>query len=174
MGKKVKEEKLHHKEAFELYFVLPPEKRTIREVARQLKKSPSTVQVWAESFNWKERAEIRDGELNRQFQEIQKENNDTLLNVKASFHKILKALIGQAIQDIKSGELKIYNINDLIKVMELDMALLGEVDRQAANQMDALTEAVRQSAQLFGVDDNTKWEYDGKERLEGEDIGDDQ
>ena len=173
MPKKVKEEKPHHKQAYELYFLLPPEKRSIREVARQLGKSPSTVQSWAESFNWKERAEIRDSELSRQFQEIQKENNDTLLNVKASFHKILKALIAQAIADIKDGELKIYNVNDLIKVMELDMALLGEVDRQASSQMDALTEALKQSAQIFGMD-NQEWEYDGKDRIEGEDIDKDQ
>ncbi len=174
MVKKVKEEKLHHKEAFELFYVLPPEKRSIREVARQLKKAPSTVQTWADSFNWKERVEIKDAQLEHQFREIQKENNDSLLEIKATFHKMLKAIIGTAIKDIRDGELKVYNINELLKVMEMDMALLGETDRQAGNQMDALTEAMKQSAALFGKEANTEWVYDGKDRIEGGEDGSDQ
>ena len=166
MPKKIKEEKIHHKEAFEIFFLLPPEKRSIREVARQLKKSASTVQSWAESFNWKERVEIRENQINQQFQEIQKQNNDSLLDMKATFHKMIKGLLANAVKDIKSGDLKVTNINELVKLMEIDLNLLGEVDRVNVNKMDALTEAIKQSAVLFGQD--KEYVYDGKDRIEGE------
>lgn len=165
--KKIQEEKQHHKEAFEVYLMLPPEQRAIREVARRLKKAPSTVQSWAESFNWKERVEVREAQVQQQFQEIQAKNNETLVDMKANFHKILKALIAEGIQNITKKRLVIEDVNDLIKVMKLDLELLGDEDRKAQNELNALTEAVRASVQMFGGN-AAQWTYDGSDRLEGD------
>lgn len=171
-SKKVSEEKQHHKEAFEVYLMLPPEQRSIREVARRLKKAPSTVQTWAESFSWKERVEVREAQVQQQFKEIQAKNNETLVDMKANFHKVLKALIAEAISNITHKRLVIEDVNDLIKVMKLDLELLGDEDRKAQNELNALTEAVRASVQLFGGN-TAQWTYDGKDRLEGDDNEDD-
>jgi hypothetical protein len=168
---KVKEEKQHHKEAFEIYFLLPPEKRSIREVARRLKKAPSTVQSWAESFDWKERVTIREAQVSRQFQEVQKQNNDTLVESKATFYKILKALIAEAIEDIKKKKLKIESVNDLHKVMTLALDLLGEEDRKAQGQLNDFTQALQASVQMFGGQ-AAQWTYDGNDRIE-DDSNDD-
>ncbi|QFG05314.1 terminase small subunit [Bacillus phage 031MP004] len=170
--KKVKEEKQHHREAFELYYVLPEDKRSIREVARQLGKAPSTIQCWADSFNWKERVEIRDANVKRQFKEIQKQNDDTLVSIKASFHKILKVMIANAIEDIKKGKLRVDNVNELVRIMELDLKLLGEDDRQAQNNFNAVVEALKTSAEMFGMD-MSGVEYDGNDRPEGDEDEDD-
>ncbi|QFG05668.1 terminase small subunit [Bacillus phage 035JT001] len=169
--KKVKEEKQHHKEAFELYYLLPEGKRSIREVARQLKKAPSTIQCWADSFNWKERVEIRDANVRQQFKDIQKQNDDTLVSIKASFHKMLKVMIANAIGDIKKGKLRVENVNELVRIMELDLKLLGEDDRQAQNNFNAVVEALKTSAEMFGMNMDGL-EYDGKERPEGDDDDD--
>lgn len=163
-SKKVQEEKQHHKEAFELFYALSQEKRSIREVARQLKKAPSTVQSWAESFDWKERVEVRDGMVQKQFKELQQQNNDTLVEIKASFHKILKALIAEAIPRITSKTFRIEDIKELISIMKLDLQLLGEDDRQQQNQLNDLTEALKQSVQMFGGQ-SAQWVYDGNDRL---------
>lgn len=169
---KVREEKQHHKEAFELFYALPIDKRSIREVARQLKKAPSTVQTWAESFNWKERVEVRDGQVQKQFKELQQRNNDTLVEIKASFHKILKALIAEAIPRITAKSFRIEDINELIKVMKLDLELLGEEDRKQQNQLNDLTEALKASVNMFGGQ-AANWTYDGNDRLpEGDDNDD--
>jgi hypothetical protein len=168
---RLKEEKPQHKEAFELYLMLPPEQRSLREVARRLKKAPSTIQVWSESFNWQERVEVREAQVQKQFNELQAKNNETLVDMKANFHKVLKALIAEAIQNIKDKKLIIEDVNDLIKVMKLDLELLGDEDRKAQNELNALTEAVRASVQMFGGN-AAQWTYDGKDRLEGDDNDD--
>ena len=170
--KKIQEERQHHKEAFEVYLMLPPEQRSIRETARRLKKAPSTVQSWAESFNWQERVEVREAQVQSQFQEIQAKNNETLVDMKANFHKILKALIAEAIHNITKKKLVIEDVNDLIKVMKLDLELLGDEDRKAQNELNALTEAVRASVQMFGGN-AAQWTYDGNDRLEGEEDDED-
>lgn len=162
--KKVQNEQQHHREAFEMYYVMPQEKRSVRAVARELGRAPSTIQSWSESFNWKERCEIRDSQVKRQFRELQAQNDDTLVNIKASFHKLLKALIAEAIQGIKNKKLKIDNVNELLRVMQLDLELLGEEDRKAHNQLNDLTEALKASAQLFGQDMNN-YVYDGNDRI---------
>lgn len=167
-SKKVQEEKQHHKEAYEIYYLLPQDKRSIREVARVLKKAPSTIQSWAESFNWKERVEIRDAQVSKQFQQLQAQNDETLVSIKASFHKILKALIADAIDRIKKKHLGIDDVKELVKVMEFDLKLLGEEDRAAQNQFQSMLEAIQASTQLFG-NNETEWTYDGKDRPEGDD-----
>jgi len=164
---KVSVEKQHHKEAYEIYYMMPSEKRSIRAVARQLGKAPSTIQSWAESFNWQERVEVREAEIAARFKEIQAKNDDTLINMKASFHKVLKATIAEAIEDIKKKRLKIESIPELLKVMELDMKLLGEEDRQAQNQLNEMTQALQASMQFFGQGDQ-QYTYDGNDRIEGE------
>lgn len=171
-SKKVQEEKQHHREAFELYLMLSPDKRSIREVARQLKKAPSTVQSWSESFDWKERVEIREAQVKKQFQDLQQKNNDTLVDMKATFHKILKSLIADAIEQMKKKHLSIDDVGDLIKVMKLDLELLGEEDRKAQAQLNDLTEALKASVGMFGGQ-AAQWTYDGKDRIEGEDDDND-
>lgn len=166
VAKKVQEEKQHHREAFEMYYLMPQDKRSIRAVARELGKSASTVQSWAKSFDWQERVEIRDGQVQKRFKELQAQNDDTLVNIKASFHKILKALIAEGIDNIKKKRLGIDNVNELLKVMELDMRLLGEDDRKSQSQLNELTEALQASVQMFGQ--GQVYEYDGNSRIEGE------
>jgi transposase len=167
--KRLQEEKQHHREAFELYYIMPKDKRSVREVARQLNRAPSTIQTWAQSFNWQERAEIRDSQVQQRFKEVQAANDDTLVNIKASFHKILKALIAEAISDVKLKKLKIDNVNELLRVMEMDMNLLGEEDRRAHNQLNDLTEAIKASVQMFNNGED--FVYDGNDRIpeDGED-----
>lgn len=168
----IKVEKQQHREAFEVYYLLGEGKRSIRKVAKQLGRPPSTIQIWAQSFNWQERAEIRDAEVQRQFGELQKKTNDTLVDMKATYHKFLKALIAEALADMKAKKLKIESIGELIKVMELDLSLLGEEDRRAQGQMEQLNQAIQASLTMFGYT-NPNMEYDGKDRIEGDSNGSD-
>jgi hypothetical protein len=167
-----KVEQQHHREAFEMYYMMNPDKRSMREVARQVGKAASTVQGWAKAFNWEERVQVRDAQVARQFSELQQRNNDTLVEIKASFHKVLKALIADAIESIKKKRLGIEDVNDLLKVMKLDLELLGEEDRKAQAQLNDLTEALKASVNMFGGQ-AAQWTYDGNDRIEGDDNDDD-
>ncbi|AKQ08567.1 putative terminase small subunit [Bacillus phage vB_BceS-M2] len=163
------EEKPYMKDAFELYYAMG-ESRSLRQLAKQLKKSVSTISVWNSSFNWQERIEIRDTEVAKAFTKKAAETNDTVVNMKANFHKMLKVLIAQSIEEIKLGKIKVTSARELIEVMRFDLELLGEEDRRAQSQMDALTGAINQSIEQFGG----LFSYDGKSRIdfkEGESNG---
>jgi hypothetical protein len=153
----VKEEKPIHKKAFEVYYQLG-EERSIRKVAAKMNKSPATIQNWSGSFNWKERVEIRDATVQ---ETLEKKVIDTVVSLKADYHKILKATILGAVQDIKDGKLKVESISDLRTVMEMDLKLMGEEDRRNKGQMDALNDAIAASMQMFGG-----MVYDGKARMD--------
>jgi hypothetical protein len=157
----VKKEELKHKKAFEVYYSLG-EKRSTRATAKKVGVSPGTIQNWSKSFNWAERVEIRDATVG---EALEQKAIDTVVTLKADYHKIIKATIFAAIERIKSGELRIENVNDLRMLVQLDLDLLGEEDRRNKGQMDAMTNAIQASLQMFGGS-----VYDGKARIEDEDV----
>jgi hypothetical protein len=134
------------------------EERSIRKVATKINKSPASVQNWKASFNWAERVEIRDATVS---EVLEKRVIDTVVSLKADYHKILKATVLTAVAAIRDGTLKIESINDLRMVMEMDLKLMGEEDRRNKGQMDALNDAIAASMQMFGG-----MTYDGNPRMD--------
>ena len=159
----VKEEKPIHKKAFEIYYSLG-EERSIRRVAGEMNKSPTTIHNWSKSFNWKERVEVRDATVS---DVMEKKVVDTVVTLKADYHKIIKATIMRAVEDIKNGNLKIESIGDLQKMIDLDLTLMGEEDRRAKGMMDELNNAITTSMNIFG-----NMQYDGSDRMDDNDQPD--
>lgn len=117
----IKKETLKHKEAFELYYGLGNE-RSLQKVADEYGVTLKAVHQWNVSFNWQERVIQRDTEIGRKLQE---KNIDTILNEKANYRKIIKLAVGQIVDSMREGEIT-YKIQDLDKLIRLDMYLLGE------------------------------------------------
>ena len=117
----IKKETLKHKEAFELYYGLGNE-RSLQKVADEYGVTLKAVHQWNVSFNWQERVIQRDTEIGRKLQE---RNIDTILNEKANYRKIIKLAVGQIVDSMREGEMT-YKIQDLDKLIRLDMYLLGE------------------------------------------------
>jgi hypothetical protein len=157
-----KTEKPQQREAFEVYYLMG-DVRSVRKVAKEVGKSSTTIQNWSNQFNWQERVEIRDTTVKKAFEKQVEKVDDTIVNIKAQYHKVLKFVIAEALKDIQSGKLKITSVRDLIGVIELDLTLLGEEDRRTQGQMDDLNKAITSSLQMFG---QKGLEYDGKDRIE--------
>lgn len=153
----MKQEKPLHRKAFEVYYALG-EERSVRSVAKKMNKSATTIQNWSKSFNWKERVEIRDVTVTEAFE---KKVVDTIVSLKADYHKIVKALIVSSIEDIKLGKLKINSVTDLEKMVTLSLTLMGEEDRRAKGAMEEMSNAIQASMQMFG-----QMQYDGKDRID--------
>lgn len=160
MATEQREETPKQREAFEVYYMMGDE-RSVRKVAKQVNKSATTIQNWATMFNWRERVEIRDTQVKRQFDSQMEKSNDTIVNIKAQYHKLLKFTIGEALKDIQDGKLRITSIRDLLGVIELDLSLLGEEDRRSKGQMEDLNRAIQSSLAMFG-----NMQYDGNDRIE--------
>ena len=119
----IKKETLKHKEAYEYYYSLGDE-RSLQKVADEFGVTLKAVAQWNMSFNWQERTVQRDTEIGKKLQE---KTIDTILNEKANYRKIIKLAVGQIVESMRAGEMT-YKIQDLDKLIRLDMYLLGEND----------------------------------------------
>lgn len=130
----MREETLRHREAFEYYYSLG-EKRSYVSVASQFGVSERTVVRWANAFNWQERVIQRDIENSK---ELEKKTNTSVVNEKANYRKIIKFAIVKFAEKLKAGKIEANNIQDLERLVKLDLLLMGEAtERGDFNVTDA-------------------------------------
>lgn len=136
MGRPKEGETLRHKEAFEYYYTLGPD-RNLKKVAERFGVSLRSVGNWSKKYNWMERVKQRDIEL---AQEMRERNNEAILSEKAKIRTILKALYNQLVKDLRDGKVKIKSVSDLEKVVKLDLMLMGEPTEVVDNRVGLTVE----------------------------------
>lgn len=141
----VKEEKDIHRQAFEYYYALGSD-RNLREVSREFNKSLTSVHNWSISFDWKSRIELRDAETSKL---LEKKTNETIVEIKAKYHTFLKAMIAKAIEDFKARKIVIETPLDLVRIMQMDLELMGEGDGGKSGMMNELTDAITAGRKLY-------------------------
>jgi hypothetical protein len=141
----IKKETTKHKKAFEYYYAMGAS-RNLREVAKEFNTTLTTVHNWSISFDWKSRIELRDNEVSKI---MEKKTNETVVEIKAKYHTFLKAMIAQAIEDFKAKDLKIETPLDLIRVIQMDLELLGEGDGSKSGMLDEMTKAISAGRELY-------------------------
>jgi len=111
------------KEAFEMYFYMG-DKRSLRAVAEKIDRTERTVAGWSRSFSWVDRVKQREiadaGELGKA--ELNKQTAD----VKTRYRILMNNLMAKASTSIAEGKLVIKNVQDLERVVKLDLLLMGE------------------------------------------------
>lgn len=147
-----KENKLQ-REAFEFYYGLGNQ-RSLKAVASHFNRSERTVAGWSRDLNWVDR--VKQKELD---EAEGKEKQGLMLDVKVTYRKVLNNLLAVFSKDFKEGKIKIKSIQDLERVIKLDLLLMGDAVDKVENDGVELTEedkkALDQIAQaLKGV--NTK------------------
>lgn len=141
----IKKENQRHKRAFEYYYAMG-QRRNLRDVAKEFDTTLTTVHNWSKSFDWKSRIELRDNEVSKM---MEKKTNETIVDIKAKYHTFLKAMIAQAIEDFKKKDLKIETPLDLIRIMQMDLELMGEGDGAKSGMMDEMTKAISAGRELY-------------------------
>lgn len=141
----IKTERDIHRQAFEYYYAMGSD-RNLREVAKQFDKTLTSVHNWSISFDWKSRIELRDAETSKL---LEKKTNETIVDIKAKYHTFLKAMIAKAIEDFKAKDLRIETPLDLVRIMQMDLELMGEGDSGASGMMNELTDAISAGRKLY-------------------------
>ena len=118
------------REAFELYYHLG-DKRSLKQVAEQIGKTERTVAGWSRSFNWVDRVKQREIEDARNMggEALNAQTTD----VKVRYRILMNNLLKKASDKIAKGELSIRNIQDLERVVKLDLLLMGESTENTSN-----------------------------------------
>ena len=115
-------ETLQHTEAFEYYYGLG-DKRSQRLVAGKYGVSGKTIAKWSKAFNWQERIELRDMENSRL---LEKKTNNTIVNEKANYRKLIKAAISTFVGNLNAGKVDVLSVQDMERLVKLDLLLMGE------------------------------------------------
>jgi len=125
-------ETLRHKEAFEFYYAAG-QGRNLASVAVQHGVSEKSVATWSKTFDWQARVEQRDMENARR---LQKSTDETVVSVKAKYRKIVGAAISDFVTRLRGGQVKVDSVNDLERLIKLDLLLMGEATETHAHRME--------------------------------------
>ena len=138
MAELSKENKLQ-REAFEIYYHLGDD-RSLKRVAEQVNRTERAVAGWSRAFNWVDRVKQREIEdaVNEGTERLSAHTTD----IKVRYRILINNLMAKASQMIASGSLYIKNIQDLERVVKLDLLLMGEAtDRQDSTGSTELSRA---------------------------------
>ena len=118
------------REAFEIYYHLG-DKRSLKLVAEKIGRTERTVAGWSRSYNWVDRVKQREIEdaKNMGGNALNAQTTD----VKTRYRILMNNLISKASEKIARGELSIRNIQDLERVVKLDLLLMGEATETNAS-----------------------------------------
>lgn len=111
------------REAFEIYYHLG-DKRSLRSVAEKVERTERTIAGWSRAFSWVDRVKQREIEdaKNMGGEALNSQTTD----VKTRYRILMNNLLAKASTKISKGELSIRNIQDLERVVKLDLLLMGE------------------------------------------------
>lgn len=127
------------KEAFEIYYHLG-DKRSLRAVAEKIERTERTVAGWSRAFNWVDRVSQRaiEDAKNMGGNALNLQTTD----VKTRYRILMNNLMAKASNQIAEGKLAIKNIQDLERVVKLDLLLMGEAtDNTASTATTELSKA---------------------------------
>jgi hypothetical protein len=120
------------KEAFELYYGLG-DKRSLRAVSEKIGRTERTVAGWSRAHNWVDRVKQREIEDAKNSAINSSALNSQTTDVKTRYRLLLNNLISKTSEKIAKGELSIRNIQDLERVIKLDLLLMGEATERQDN-----------------------------------------
>ena len=113
------------REAFEIYYQLG-DKRSLRAVAEKVGRTERTVAGWSRSFSWVDRVSQREIEDAKNNAENKSALSSQTTDVKTRYRIMINNLMDMACRKIASGALGIRNVQDLERVIKLDLLLMGE------------------------------------------------
>lgn len=127
------------KEAFELYYHMG-DKRSLRAVAEKIERTERTVAGWSRSYNWVDRVKQREIEDARNLGGNALNSQTT--DVKTRYRILMNNLIAKASKSIAEGKLSVRNVQDLERVVKLDLLLMGEAtDNTTSSSTTELSKA---------------------------------
>jgi transposase len=143
--KKMKEEGPEQKHAFETYFLMGDD-RSYRKLAKQMNKAPSTITNWAKWFNWQERIDERDAQVDTI---VQERNNKTMAEIKLEQARQIDAVMNVFWQKVNKGKMELDSWMDYERLWKIRQEIGGEGERKRSNALADLTDSIARVAQTI-------------------------
>jgi hypothetical protein len=137
----MRKETLKQKEAFEYYFLLG-DTRTLKKVSRKCQISIRTAKRWSTQFNWQTRIQERE---NRLAEKIRRKIERQIVKVKEENLKVIEAAKIRFIENLKTGYVDPHTIQDLERIIKLELLILGENQKYNDNHITVISSIPRPS-----------------------------
>ncbi|MBT9168571.1 MAG: hypothetical protein DDT19_01918 [Syntrophomonadaceae bacterium] len=125
-------ETFKQREAFDYYYALGA-KRSLSALSSHLGYTLRTVENWSVKFSWQNRVEQRDIEIGRR---LQQEMDETITAIKANYRRIIKEAVKRWVERFKVEEINLSNVQDLERLIKLDLLLMGEATELKEHAID--------------------------------------
>lgn len=110
--------------------------RSYRKVADITGYSLTAINRWSHQYHWKERIEQRDQEIHK---ELWDATEAGIVEDMKQYRKIIKSSIGNYVNRLKDGYIKIDKPKDLIKLIELDLKMAEIMEKKSEGTNDKVT-----------------------------------
>lgn len=114
---------IKHFEAFEYYYALGSA-RSYEKVAQKFNTHINTIKKWGSKENWQKEVEFRDVDA---LYESRKRSRLAHKRKSDQYQNVLKGSLNTYIEKLKKGQIEISTVNDLDKLIRLDLYLDGYV-----------------------------------------------
>lgn len=137
-AEKLREETPEQKQAFESYFLMGDD-RSYRKLAKQLGKGSTTISNWAKQFNWQERIEQRDAQVDKI---VEQRNNKTMAEIRLEQARQIDAIMNVFWEDVVKGKVTLDSWSDYERLWKIRQEIGGENDKKRSNALADLTKMI--------------------------------
>jgi hypothetical protein len=162
MAKKITGETLRQREAFEFYYSLG-DSRNLKKVAQEFGVSDRTVEIWSKKYGWQERVVQKNIEVGKLLSDRM---NEEIVTEKARYRALIKVVINDVVSSLKEkdGTIKVKSIQDLERLIKLDLLLMGEATENTSSTVSqSVTMTAEDREDLKTVVESIREVFDGVE-----------
>ena len=123
-------ETLKHQQAFEFYYELGAE-RSLAKVASKFDVSRTSATKWSQEFGWEQRIKERD---NKNMEAVRNKTDEEVIERMINYRKIISDSINDYAKRLQDEKIEINSVNELVKLISLDMKLCGFLEQGTNNQ----------------------------------------
>lgn len=149
-AQKQREETPEQKQAFETYFLMGDD-RSYRKLAKTLGKGSTTISNWSKWFNWQERIEERDKQVDKI---VEQRNNKTMAELKLEQARQIDAVMNRFWEKVMKKQIELDNWHDYERLWKIRQEIGGENEKKRSNALMQLTDAINRIGQSIVDDDD--------------------
>lgn len=137
-AKKQREETPEQKQAFETYFLMGDD-RSIRKLAKTMGKGATTISNWSRWFNWAERIEHRDAQVD---QIVEQRNNKTMAEIKLEQARQIDAVMNTFWEKVMQGKIELETWQDYERLWKIRQDIGGDQEKRRSSALADLTKMI--------------------------------
>lgn len=137
-AQKQRTETPEQKQAFEEYFLMADD-RSFRRLAKSMNKGVTTISNWSRWFNWQERIEERERQVDKI---VEARANKTMAELRIEQARKIDAVMERFWENVEKGKIELESWQDFERLWKIRQEVGGESERKRSNAINELTQSI--------------------------------